>query len=396
MDGGNMHGGDDTYDPGTPTTPKTPKTPRSAGTPTSRQTSKRFGRADLLQQVLKAQDGRERSPAEIEQLKRAEVTDCALTFSQLAFAETMPTALAKLSPDVKPLRVWATMLALCVLERMKESWLWGDGEACPAIERTIVDAAREWLEGHAVEHAELAHELDGKSGKALFKEARAITLAWQRTWMHRVKLLRREEAMRSSMSVDHAERAGRSIVLAVQLKHDTMASFLAPAARWRRWQGFMIVVTLVICALCMNIWMVRPPPVTFRRPSIAASFRLPSRHASQFQLKSSNCCSALRLILDSGPDGGACPPAGLCRGFAGNCADIAAQFADLPVLPDYPDGLADFACHAFPDDARFGDTILVGLRASPPHARFLLFSHSLLPSFVRGRAARDAVHFHLL
>ena len=114
-----------------------------------------------------------------------------------------------------------------------------------------------------------------------------------------------------------------------------MASFLAPAGRWRRWQGFMIVVTLVICTLCMNIWM--------------------------YQLKSSNCCSALRLILDSGPDGGACPPVGPCRGFVGNCAEITAQFSDLPVLPDWPTGLADYECHAFPDDARFGDTILVGL-----------------------------------
>jgi len=69
----------------------------------------------------------------------------------------------------------------------------------------------------------------------------------------------------------------------------------------------------------------------------------------------------LRLILDSGPDGGNCPPVGLCRGFAGNCGDIAAQFADVPVLPDYPDGMADFVCTAFPDDANPLDTFLVGL-----------------------------------
>ena len=353
--------------------------------PIQSQAARRFGRTDSLQQVLKAQDGRERTAAEIEQLRRVEVTDCALTFSQLAFAETMPAALAKLSPDVKPLRVWTTILALCVLERMKVSWFAGDGEACPAIERTIVDAAREWLEGHAAEHPELERELDEKRGEAMFAEGRAITLAWQRTWMHRVKLLRREEAMRSHLAVDHAERAGRSIILAAQLKHDTMRSFLAPASRWRRWQGFMIVVTLVICALCMNIWMVRPPPVTHLYHRLAP-FRLPSLPASQFQLKSSNCCSALRLILDSGPDGGACPPTGLCRGFAGNCADIAAQFSDLPVLPDYPDGLADFACHAFPDDARFGDTILVGLRACPTqHTSLSHVSHPPAQSHAQSR-----------
>ena len=77
-----------------------------------------------------------------------------------------------------------------------------------------------------------------------------------------------------------------------------------------------------------------------------------------------NCCAAVRAILDSGPDGGNCPPgAGPCRGFDGNCADVAAQFADLPVLPDWPTGLADYECHAFPDDARFADTLLVSLLA---------------------------------
>ena len=40
---------------------------------------------------------------------------------------------------------------------------------------------------------------------------------------------------------------------------------------------------------------------------------------------------------------------------------MAAQFSDLPVLPDWPSGLADFECHAFPDDARPADTILVAV-----------------------------------
>ena len=83
-----------------------------------------------------------------------------------------------------------------------------------------------------------------------------------------------------------------------------------------------------------------------------------------YQLKAVNCCALIRIILDSGPDGGACPPgAGPCRGFEGNCADITAQFADLPVLPDHPNGLADYECHAFPDDANFTDTLLVSLLA---------------------------------
>jgi hypothetical protein len=81
-----------------------------------------------------------------------------------------------------------------------------------------------------------------------------------------------------------------------------------------------------------------------------------------YELKATNCCAALRIILNSGPDGGACPPgAGPCRGFEGNCGDIIAQYADLPVLPDHPNGMADYVCTAFPDDARFVDTFLVSL-----------------------------------
>ena len=70
----------------------------------------------------------------------------------------------------------------------------------------------------------------------------------------------------------------------------------------------------------------------------------------------------MRLILDSGPDGGACPPVGPCRGFEGNCGDIATQFATLPVLPDYPNGLQDWTCTAFPDDENKPvDSFIVGL-----------------------------------
>jgi hypothetical protein len=41
---------------------------------------------------------------------------------------------------------------------------------------------------------------------------------------------------------------------------------------------------------------------------------------------------------------------GLCRGFEGNCGDLADQFSTLPVLPDFPNGLQEWECTAFPDD----------------------------------------------
>ena len=79
--------------------------------------------------------------------------------------------------------------------------------------------------------------------------------------------------------------------------------------------------------------------------------------------KAVNCCAEVVAILDSGPDGGNCPSAADCRGFTGNCADIVNQFAELPVLPDFPDGMADYTCTAFPNDDNQIDSFIVGLSA---------------------------------
>ena len=66
-----------------------------------------------------------------------------------------------------------------------------------------------------------------------------------------------------------------------------------------------------------------------------------------------------------------CDPAGPCLGFAGDCGDYQSQFAELqgPFLysdgPGEPmtehDSLADYVCHAFPDDAYITDQFFVGL-----------------------------------
>ena len=83
----------------------------------------------------------------------------------------------------------------------------------------------------------------------------------------------------------------------------------------------------------------------------------------RFYSKAVLCCGELRAILDGGPDGGMCPPTGPCRGFSGDCADLAAPFADVAVLPDYPDGLSSYTCTAFPNDDNPVDSFIVGLIA---------------------------------
>jgi hypothetical protein len=62
---------------------------------------------------------------------------------------------------------------------------------------------------------------------------------------------------------------------------------------------------------------------------------------------------------------------GPCRGFAGDCADIQAQFSGVQGPYVYSDGpgqaptehesLDDYVCHAFPDDAYVTDQFFVGL-----------------------------------
>jgi hypothetical protein len=69
-----------------------------------------------------------------------------------------------------------------------------------------------------------------------------------------------------------------------------------------------------------------------------------------------NCCAEIQALLE-------CPPVGPCRGVEANCGDLAEAFADTPVLPDYPDGLADYVCGAFPDDENPRDSLIVGLLA---------------------------------
>jgi hypothetical protein len=58
-----------------------------------------------------------------------------------------------------------------------------------------------------------------------------------------------------------------------------------------------------------------------------------------------------------------CPAVGLCRGVEANCGDLAAAFANTPVMPDHPSGLADWSCAAFPNDDNPRDSLIVGLIA---------------------------------
>ena len=130
----------------------------------------------------------------------------------------------------------------------------------------------------------------------------------------------------------------------------------------QRWQCFCIIVTLVIEQLLVSIWMYYVKSVNWCACCCYAYLLLPRADARFLRTKRGSC-NAVRDLLNSGPDGGSCPPGYNlpCRGFTGECGDITSQFSSIPVLPDYTHGLADWNCHAFPDDDKPLDSFLVGL-----------------------------------
>jgi hypothetical protein len=82
--------------------------------------------------------------------------DCPLTCSVSAITASLPPRMAAvLAADAgaEVMRVWSTMLAISMLERLNVSWLWGDGCACSGcrvapharaalVRQTAADSAR--------------------------------------------------------------------------------------------------------------------------------------------------------------------------------------------------------------------------------------------------------------
>ena len=75
----------------------------------------------------------------------------------------------------------------------------------------------------------------------------------------------------------------------------------------------------------------------------------------RFYSKSLNCCLEARALVGCSPI-----TAEPCRGFTGDCADLAAQFAGLDIsgAPGVP---ADYVCLQFPNDDSTRDSIILGL-----------------------------------
>ena len=230
--------------------------------------------------------------------------------------------------------MWTTLLVLNVLEGQVEMLLFSDDT--DPLERTVVDAARQWLDATAARFPLLRPLLEEDELPA---RAELVMARWNMVIAHRIAELRRSETVTQYMSIAHVQRIGSSLVHKVVTKHDTFSTFLKPPLDGlSRWQLFMILITLVMSGLMINIWM--------------------------YYLRGSACCTDVRNLLSCDPN-----PAP-CRGFTGDCGDIPFQFNGMmfvdPIVqpqcvPVNP--LIDYYCTAFPDDENPIDSFLVGLIA---------------------------------
>ena len=181
----------------------------------------------------------------------------------------------------------------------------------------------------------------------------------------------------------HRQRATSRVLKTLVTEHKTFATFLDSEGRLHRWEAFMVLVTLVLSSLLVSIWF--------------------------YSSRGAACCAELRGLLHTGaggdcsagvpasppvpgpssaflPDGGlastclASNATGQCLGATCDCGSLLAQFGSLPGAYPYSPTvqcssspsdpscfcrptLADYACHAFPDDAYVSDQVLVGLVA---------------------------------
>ena len=320
------------------------------------------------------------------------VSDDPLSFNISAVEHSMPHALRALPyPDLGA-RIWATSLAAALLAASDFSWV-GNGsetrDSYGAGEETLLDGAMAWLDATVAEYeARRQEQLDVLYSPAApaaatsplpaappappadeaepaaplrtgltvrmssyplkspgFDDdvmpplapamdrvrAKAVRLVreWDLMQEERVGALRAVSQKGPLYTTTQLARLTGDTARALTTKHEIASIFLGPPQEGlHRWQKFLLVVTTILGALCVEVWF--------------------------YQVKATNCCAQVRTFLGCDPSNDT-----PCRGFTGDCADIKAQFGDVPL--DDGGTVADFECHAFPDEASLVDSFYVGL-----------------------------------
>ena len=124
------------------------------------------------------------------------------------------------APRVPVERIWASMLCVQVLQGMDVSWLLDD-EAEEGEERTIVDAAREWMEAQGKEDARVQALLD--SGE-LAKAAEKTIEAWKKVQEQNIAELRKLDVLNRFTALTHFQRATGRVIKSIMTDHGALTS----------------------------------------------------------------------------------------------------------------------------------------------------------------------------
>ena len=309
--------------------------------------------------------------------------DCPLTCSREAVRECLPAALARLgrrrrleptaananrsTATVPVSRVWATALALAVLEDLDFSLL----VAAEPHQRTIVDAGQAYLDAIAASSSGLRRML--RSGELRASASHSCD-RWVLLLEQTVGALRDADAACSCTG----RASGQSKCSPREALAAEQRQVLAGKAL-KLWQVWMIICTLVLAMLFISTWCVLASSkarLTILACAVANAswltdcyYLLTSFHGPRFQYsRATNCCLEVRTLLNAGAGlscgsevlftgGASCEASFLrqpCLGFSGDCADLTAQFATLPGAyfygepPTCHSTLEEFECRAFP------------------------------------------------
>ena len=222
-------------------------------------------------------------------------------------------------------RVWATLLAASALRAQPFCMLASKNEGCVEHDRTIVDAALEWIEAAAAAAPKL-----GLLMPMLRRRAEAYVEAWDTEQTGCIAATKVSNARYNKLrSLEDVRRIAAFTIIKFWRTQELAGVLVSqPSDPLRRHERCVLLCTTLLVALTVDIWL----------------------HWS----RGATCCGEARSRLGCHAD-----PATPCLGFSGDCSALWEQFSSVPTLAAAL-GPED-NCFAFPDEEQTWDRILAGL-----------------------------------
>ena len=182
---------------------------------------------DTLEQFMSEQHdnlhGNDALVAQLAAASEAVANDDPLECNAAAIVASMPPRLVRVAMQdnsINVARVWTTLCCMCMLQELPFGWIWGDGDLYPETERTIVDAAREWVDKYAEERPALKEAL---ADDKVRRRAKSFTRLWVRAFQERVRELRASPAILAQRNLSQTHRVATEMMRALVMRHDTFA-----------------------------------------------------------------------------------------------------------------------------------------------------------------------------